>query len=136
VRGDNPVAAQDAARALQTMVNAEGWERTFTAYARCARITRTLSEKLHLNPDAYQEEVERQLHQNYVWVKSELDKEKEPANRLAGVLSDLAPSINAFFDKVLVNADEPALRQARLALVQGIALLPATVADLSKLQGF
>jgi glycyl-tRNA synthetase len=37
---------------------------------------------------------------------------------------------------VLVNADDPALRQARLALVQGIALLPESVADLSKLQGF
>jgi glycyl-tRNA synthetase beta subunit len=37
---------------------------------------------------------------------------------------------------VLVNAEDVHVRQARLALVQQVALLPATVADLSKLQGF
>jgi glycyl-tRNA synthetase beta subunit len=37
---------------------------------------------------------------------------------------------------VLVNAEEETLRNARLALVQHIAALPAGVADLSKLQGF
>jgi len=36
----------------------------------------------------------------------------------------------------LVNAEDPALRSARLALVQRIAGLPRSVADLSRLQGF
>ena len=136
VRGDNPVAAQEAARALQTLVTANGWETTFTAYARCARITRTLGEKLTLNPAAYQEQVEHDLHRAYTAASSALSAAKEPATLLGAELHKLTPAINAFFDKVLVNADEPALRQARLALVQHIAQLPAAVADLSKLQGF
>jgi glycyl-tRNA synthetase len=136
VRGDNPVAAQEAARALQTLVKADGWESTFVAYARCARITRTLGEQLPLNPDAYQEEVERELHRAYQAANAKLEKALEPATRLGEELYELAPTINAFFDKVLVNADDPTLRQARLALVQKIAMLPAAVADLSKLQGF
>jgi glycyl-tRNA synthetase len=136
VRGDNPVAAQEAARALQTLVTANGWEMTFTAYARCARITRTLDEKLTLNPAAYQEQVEHDLHRAYTAANSALSVAKEPATVLGNELHKLTPAINAFFDKVLVNADEPALRQARLALVQHIAQFPAAVADLSKLQGF
>jgi glycyl-tRNA synthetase len=136
VRGDNPVAAQEAARALQTLVNADGWENTFTAYARCARITRTVGEELPLNPDAYQEPVEHDLHSAYLAASGKLAKALEPATRLGEELYELAPAINAYFDKVLVNAADATLRQARLALVQKIALLPAAVADLSKLQGF
>lgn len=136
VRGDNPVAALAAARALQTLVGAENWEQTFTAYARTARITRTLGETLALNPSAYQEQVEHELHRAYSEAKATLDAAQEPAAVLGQTLHNLAPAINAYFEKVLVNAEEPAVRQARLALVQQIALLPEQVADLSKLQGF
>jgi glycyl-tRNA synthetase beta subunit len=136
IRGDNPVAAQEAARALQALVNAEGWEAAFVAYARCARITRTIDERLSLNPDAYQEQVEHDLHQAYLAANAKLEHALEAATRLGEELFELAPSINAFFDKVLVNADDPTLRSARLALVQHIAQLPASVADLSKLHGF
>ena len=44
--------------------------------------------------------------------------------------------INRFFTDVLVMAEDPAVRQARLALVQRIAALPDGIADLSQLQGF
>ena len=136
VRGDNPVAARRACQAVQAMVDAAGWETTFTAYARCVRITRTLDAQLALNPAAYQEQVEHDLHAAYTAAAAELDRQAEPADGLGAVLVKLAPAINAYFDKVLVNADDPALRQARLALVQQIGLLPSAVADLSKLQGF
>ncbi|HEX9115895.1 MAG TPA: hypothetical protein VGA61_07500 [Anaerolineae bacterium] len=51
-------------------------------------------------------------------------------------MRDLREPINRFFADVLVNAEDPAVRQARLALVQRIAGVPAGVADLSLLQGF
>jgi glycyl-tRNA synthetase len=136
VRGDNPVAAQTACQALQTVVNHAGWENTFTAYARCARITRTLDSTLPLNPAVYAEEVEHDLHTAYTAAAAALELAPHPAEALGTELHNLAPAINAYFDKVLVNAEEPALRQARLALVQHIALLPHAIADLSKLQGF
>jgi glycyl-tRNA synthetase len=136
VRGDNPRAALDAARALQMLVNDGAWGGVFTAYARCARITRTLNETLTLTPAAYQEQIEHDLHGAYSAARAVLDSAQEPATVLGTELQKLAPVINAYFDKVLVNADEPSVRQARLALVQQIALLPSKVADLSKLQGF
>ena len=136
VRGNDPVAAQTACRELQTLVALPDWPGVFTAYARCARITRTLGDHLELRPSAYQEQVERDLHAAYTSAVAALDKAAEPAAVLGAELARLAGPINAYFDKVLVNADAPELRQARLALVQRIAALPARVADLSKLQGF
>ena len=52
------------------------------------------------------------------------------------VLRSLQAPINRFFTDVLVMAEDPAVRQARLALVQRIAALPDGIADLSQLQGF
>ena len=60
----------------------------------------------------------------------------EPARVLAAQLQALQAPINAYFEKILVNAEDERLRRARLALVQRVAALPAGVADLSKLQGF
>jgi glycyl-tRNA synthetase beta subunit len=51
-------------------------------------------------------------------------------------LHALVGPINTFFDKVLVMAEDEALRRARLALVQHIAALPDGIANLALLQGF
>ena len=107
-----------------------------TAYARCARITRSVEGLLELNSDAYAEEVEHKLHEAYLEANLKLADAKEPADKLGSVLKALQKPINAYFDKVLVNAEDATLRNARLALVQSIARLPEKVADLSKLQGF
>jgi len=55
---------------------------------------------------------------------------------LGEVLRDLQAPTNRFFTDVLVMAEDPAVRAARLALVQRIAALPDGSADLSQLQGF
>ncbi|RIK37883.1 MAG: hypothetical protein DCC57_21290, partial [Chloroflexi bacterium] len=136
VRGDNPIAALRACKALTAMVAAADWTPVFTAYARTARITRGLDEQLALTPEAYQEAVEHELHAAYGAAAAALEAADEPALILGEELRKLAAPINAYFDKVLVNAEDPTLRQARLALVQHVAGLPRPVADLSRLQGF
>lgn len=50
-------------------------------------------------------------------------------------LSTLRAPIDAFFDKVTVNAEDAALRANRLALLQRFIAATATVGDLSKLEG-
>ncbi len=136
VHGDNPYVAQQSCIALQSLVQEPWWPDVFTAYARCARITRTVTEQFTLNPAAYEEAVETQLHEAYLAAAATLAEQAAPAGTLGQVLQRLQAPIHAFFDKVLVNADEETLRQARLALVQHIAQLPRNVADLAKLQGF
>jgi len=135
-RGDNPYAAQRACNALAALVSEPWWTDAFTAYARCARITRGLDRMLELNPAAYQEDVERRLHAAYAAAASAVQGADEPADALGEAMRSLQEPINAYFDAVLVNAEDETLRAARLALVQHIAALAWSVADLSKLQGF
>ena len=49
------------------------------------------------------------------------------------VLASLREPVDAFFEGVMVNADDPALRANRLALLDGLHRLMNRVADLSKL---
>jgi glycyl-tRNA synthetase beta chain len=51
-------------------------------------------------------------------------------------VSTLIPPITIFFDKILVMAEDKAVKENRLGLLQQIAALSHEVADLSKLEGF
>jgi glycyl-tRNA synthetase len=48
----------------------------------------------------------------------------------------MIPAIDAFFENVLVMAEDEKVRQNRLGLLQRIAALADGVADLSRLEGF
>lgn len=50
-------------------------------------------------------------------------------------LAELRPAVDAFFDKVLVNAEAPALRLNRLRLLAQLRRVTRTVADFSKIGG-
>jgi glycyl-tRNA synthetase beta chain len=50
-------------------------------------------------------------------------------------LSETRTAVDAFFEKVTVNTDEPALRQNRFALLQMLAALFAQIADFNQLEG-
>ena len=51
-------------------------------------------------------------------------------------VTKLIPSITAFFDKVLVMAEDKKVKENRLGLLQRISALSSGIADLSKLEGF
>ncbi len=136
VRGDNPAAAERACAAVSKLVAGAGWSETFTAYARCARIVRSLDGERALDPAAYETDAERLLHSAWEQAQASINGAEEPASALDSALDSLTAPINGFFDAVLINAEDPAVREARQALVQRIAALSSAVADLSKLQGF
>lgn len=135
-RGDDPFAAVGAVHHLAAAVASPDWEETLTAYARCARIVRGLDREFPLQPAAYQEQVEHELHSACDSAAAQLNGAADIAASLGRVLAELAAPINSYFDAVLVNAEEEEVRQARQALIQRIARLPSPVADLSRLQGF
>ena len=136
VRGNNPYAARRAADALTALVAQPWWDDAFTAYARCARITRGVAEEYALDASAYELPVEQTLHDAYLAAAAALDSSAAPEEALGNQLQMLEAPINAYFDSVLVNAEDERVRRARLALVQRIAALPAAIADLSRVQGF
>ena len=51
-----------------------------------------------------------------------------------GALAELRTPVDKFFDDVMVNVDDAALRRNRLALLQALANLFLQVADISRLQ--
>ncbi len=131
----NPARALDAVATLAEAVQQPWWEDAFTAYARAKRIVRNLDKTYDLNPDAYVEPATRELHAAYEAAAAKLAANRHIAV-LVQILRDLQAPINAFFENVLVMAEDPTLRAARLALVQRIAALPDGLADLTKLRGF
>jgi glycyl-tRNA synthetase len=131
----NPAAAARAVRQLGAAVAAADWPQTLAAFARCVRITRDLKETYSVNEAALSDEAERGL---LVAVQA-----AEAAPRSAGSVDDFLAAfkptisaINAFFDKVMVMAEDEGVRRNRLGLLQRVAALGDGVADFSKLEGF
>ena len=136
-RGTDPALAAQAAKELAELVQGPGWTDVFTAYSRCKRIVRALPDTYPLVPNLYAEAATRGLYAAWQEVIQARAGMPAPGVKvLAAELWALQGPVNRFFTEVLVMADDPAVRQARLALVQRIADLPAGIADLTQLQGF
>ncbi|MBY0423772.1 MAG: hypothetical protein K2Q06_15820, partial [Parvularculaceae bacterium] len=67
--------------------------------------------------------------------KAEAAIKVEDFTAAMAALSSLRAPLDAFFEKVTVNADDPKLRANRLALLMRLRAATAGVADLSKLEG-
>ena len=136
-RAFDPYRAAVTARDMAELIKSADWSEIFTAYARCKRIVRALPEVYPLAPEYYVESATRGLYEASEAAKRRISESGERSVKLlGGILRDLQAPINRFFADVLVMAEDPAVRQARLALVQRIAALPDGIADLSQLQGF
>ena len=132
----NPAAAAEAVKQLQAWVERDDWATILPGYARCVRIIR--SAKLDHGPTTvdhskFVEEAEGEL---YGTIQSSIIRRPSSVDEFLNIVVKLIPSINAFFDKVLVMADDEKIKQNRLALVGQIATLSKGIADLSKLEGF
>jgi glycyl-tRNA synthetase len=136
-RGYDPYRAAVAARELADLVVVPDWPEILVAYARTKRIVRGLAEVYPLAPERYAVDAERALHAAWRAAARRLEETPDrPVSVLGQILRDLREPINRYFTEVLVMADDPDLRRARLALVQRVAALPDGIADLSQLQGF
>jgi glycyl-tRNA synthetase len=132
-QSNDPAGAARAVKQLSTWVARPDWGVILPAYARCVRITRDRKEKFTVKPEAFVEEAERKLYEAVHTQASTFDGD---VDGFLNTIEALIPSINTFFDKVLVMAEEQSLRENRLGLLQQIARLADGVADLSKLEGF
>jgi glycyl-tRNA synthetase beta chain len=60
---------------------------------------------------------------------------EEDFNAAMRSLAELRPAVDAFFDHVTVNADDPALRENRLKLLNTLREAAQELADFSKIEG-
>ncbi|NUQ84555.1 MAG: glycine--tRNA ligase subunit beta, partial [Anaerolineales bacterium] len=80
--------------------------------------------------------VEAEEKSLFAAIRSTVRRPPSTVNEFLEIVVKLIPSINSFFDKVLVMAEDEQVRRNRLALVGQIAGLSKGIADLSKLEGF
>lgn len=131
----NPHRALIATRELQAWTQHSDWETILDNFARCVRITRKESETFTLNAYLLVEPAEKTLYDAYQKSLAQLP-DNANVDAFLTAFEPLVPAIQAFFDEVLVNADDVPTRQNRLALLQAISNLAQGRADLSQLSGF
>lgn len=136
----NPYQAYRYAQQLHEWTAREDWPAILDAYARCARITRNLDETYDLKPRSFAEPVEKNLYKAYQQAQKTLGA-RASVDAFLSAFEPVVPAISAFFAPaseggVLVMADEPKVRQNRLALLQHIVALADGIVDLSRLEGF
>ena len=129
--------------ALDEFLAGEDGENLLTAYRRAANIVR-IEEKndgadYHgwADDGLLREQQERDLFRALTASKEEITKRLEAEQYVAAMtaLSRLRRPVDAFFDDVTVNCDEPELRRNRLLLLSQIGSALESVADFSKIEG-
>jgi glycyl-tRNA synthetase len=130
----DPYRISQVIEALSNEVQSETWDSLLNAYARCCRIVKGHSGNGAIDASRFSEEPTKALLARYNEVSADLPLTDVSA--LVEALSVLQPAIDEFFDKVLVMADDEALKNARLNLLAHIARLPQGLVDLSRVEGF
>lgn len=84
------------------------------------------------DPDLLAPGPEKQLYNELARVRGELEAGSSYSEKLA-VIASLRPHVDLFFDKILVNDPDPAIRRNRLALLHGLLTEFSTIADFSEI---
>jgi glycyl-tRNA synthetase len=132
-QSNNPAGAARAVKQLQAWVERKDWQTILPGYARCVRITRDQKQEFKVNEKAFVEAEEKGLFEAF---QKNVSAQPSTVNEFLEIVVKLIPSINLFFDKVLVMAEDKVVRENRLGLLQKIAALSSGIADFSKLEGF
>jgi glycyl-tRNA synthetase beta chain len=88
-----------------------------------------------VNPDAFTEEAERQLHFQAREAARLAEQEKREGNYREALqrIASLRPVVDRFFEEVLVMAEDERTRKNRLTLLSGLLSEFSTIADFSEI---
>ena len=125
---DAPAAADQALAELAKLADRPEFAELAAALQRVRRIVPAGTAPGY-QPEHLTEPAERALHQALTQVRASLGAGPPALGEFAAKARPLTTPINAFFDQVLVMADDPLQRQARLGLLAVIRDLAAPVLD-------
>jgi len=117
--------------ALDTMVNSEGFSESFSTFKRVANITKdmNMSDEMIVNHKLFEEDAEKALHVRYIEVSTcSYDSYEEELDALLG----LKPELDKFFNDVMVNAEDEAVKNNRKSLVASIYKSILKIADIKE----
>jgi len=99
------------------------------------RIVRSFETEFELQPDRFIEPSAQRLYEAYLACQEQVGLQSS-IDQLFIAFKPMIEPITAFFDDVLVMAEDEALRENRLALLQRIAALTERIVDLTRVEGF
>lgn len=116
---------------LNTLVNSEGFSEVSSTFKRVANITKDLNmdEEFVINAELFEDESEKVLFAQFNKVKA---KNYENYEYELDALLGLKPELDSFFDNVMVNAEDEAVRNNRKALVASIYKAIFKIADIKE----
>jgi len=137
VSADNMPNVWNRARALEQLKTEPGFEHLAVVFKRVVNIIKKADhfETKEIDEDLFQDECERVLFSAYNEVKKKVTDSLEKGffDEAMLYIASLRDSVDAFFDGVLVMAEDIRIRNNRLALLKHIADLFALFADFSKI---
>ncbi len=142
VRASAPVSPLDFAARLAALGKFLGLPEAASLTAANKRISNILKKADigaagTVDVTALLEPAEKALHEALAGVVPEVERTVAKRDYSAALtrLATLRPAVDGFFDGVMVNAEDPALRRNRLALLAQVRQQFARIADLSCLPG-
>ena len=142
VRASSPVSPLDFGARLAALAKFLGIPEAASLTAANKRISNILK-KAELGAAgtvdvaALLEPAEKSLHEALAGIVPEVERSLTKRDYSAALtrLATLRPAVDGFFDGVMVNAEDPALRRNRLALLAQVRHQFSRIADLSCLPG-
>ena len=140
---DDLVRLRARVKALRNFLKSEDGANLLTAYRRAANILRIEERKDgegyagEPDPLLFTEAEERTLHERISKSSTQADSllRGEYFEATMAAMSTLRAPVDAFFDNVTVNCEDPALRRNRLLMLSQIRSTLDRVADFSKIEG-
>ncbi|MBN1563039.1 MAG: glycine--tRNA ligase subunit beta [Anaerolineae bacterium] len=134
-QGHNPARALQGIAELADWVARDDWHTILDNYARCVRITRTEAATYPVDTGLFEDEIETELFAAYETATNALADEVN-VDAFLSAFAPVVPVIQRYFEQVMVHAEDQAVRENRLGLLQALAALAHGRADLSELAGF
>jgi glycyl-tRNA synthetase beta chain len=143
IPGNQLILIVSRIEALAEFLSTDDGKNLLVGYRRAANILRDEERRDKrtydgdLNPDLLRDPIEKHLWATVQQTVSDTQHHIQQGDFQSAleVLSTLRTAVDAFFDKVTVNVDEPALRKNRLRLLNEIRAATRAVADFSKIEG-
>ena len=128
------------ATALDGFLKTEDGARLASSWRRVASILSAEEKKGPISPDKadvklFADPAETNLHQAVAALPAEVGRDEQEIRAAIQALAALSGPIDQFFESVVVNADDKAVRANRLALLGAVRARMQMIADFNQLEG-
>ncbi|TYO96393.1 glycyl-tRNA synthetase beta chain [Geothermobacter ehrlichii] len=132
---DDPVDALARARALAALKGEADFEPLATAFKRVGNILRKAGEVPPVDPGLFEADCERQLWQALSATAGQVAGQvaRGAYGEALQAIAGLRPAVDAFFDGVMVMAEDERIRANRLAILNAVADLFKGIADFARI---